>query len=45
MASNPASGRVMEKIGMRFEGELREHERRRGAVSDTRFYGLLRSDR
>ena len=45
MASNPASGRVMEKIGMRFEGELRGHERKWDAFSDTRFYGLLRSDR
>ena len=45
MSSNPASGRVMEKIGMRFEGELRRHERKWGAFSDTRFYGLLRSDR
>ncbi len=45
MASNPASGRVMEKIGMRFEGELRGHERRWGQFSDTRIYGRLRSDR
>ena len=41
----PGIGRVMEKIGMRFEGELRRHERKWGAFSDTRFYGLLRSDR
>jgi RimJ/RimL family protein N-acetyltransferase len=45
MGSNPASGRVMEKIGMRFEGELRSHERKWGAFSDTRFYGLLHADR
>ena len=44
-ASNVASGRVLEKIGMRFEGELRGHERKWGEFTDTRLYGVLRSDR
>ena len=45
MTSNPASGRVMEKIGMRFEGEFRQHEQKWGEFHDHRFYGVVRSDR
>ena len=45
MTSNPASGRVMEKIGMRFEGEFRQHEQKWGEFRDHRFYGVVRSDR
>lgn len=44
-ARNPASGRVMEKIGMRFEGELRSHDRHwSGSYEDVRFYGILRRE-
>jgi len=42
---NPASGRVMEKAGMRLEGELREHQRKWGEFRDSRLYGILRRDR
>jgi ribosomal-protein-alanine N-acetyltransferase len=42
---NPASGRVMEKAGMRFEGELRGHQRKGGEYRDSRLYGIVRSDR
>lgn len=38
---NVASARVLEKLGMRLEGRLRESERIRGAYRDTLVYGLL----
>ena len=43
-ASNPASGRVLEKIGMRAEGHLRDHYFRDGKYEDSVFWGILRSD-
>jgi len=42
--SNPASGRVMQKLGMRCEGVLREHDLKWGHVEDDVYYGLLRSE-
>lgn len=42
--SNPASGRVMQKIGMQYEGTLRQHYRRFDVYQDTAYYGLLRDD-
>ncbi|MBC8171291.1 MAG: GNAT family N-acetyltransferase [Anaerolineae bacterium] len=41
---NPASGRVMQKIGLRYEGTMRQHYRRFDVYQDTAFYGLLRED-
>ncbi len=41
---NPASARVMEKAGMRFEGVMRQHHMKRGEPLDLGHYGLLRSD-
>lgn len=41
---NAASGRVLEKIGMRREGRLREHYIRFGLVQDSVKYAILRSD-
>ena len=41
---NPASGRVMEKIGMRFEGIKREHFVRFGEFVDVAVYGMLNGD-
>jgi ribosomal-protein-alanine N-acetyltransferase len=38
---NPASGRVMEKIGMRYEGRLRQHVRRSEAFEDLDLYAIL----
>jgi [ribosomal protein S5]-alanine N-acetyltransferase len=38
---NPASGRVMQKIGMRHEGRLRQHIRRWGRFEDVDEYGVL----
>lgn len=42
---NPASGRVMEKVGMRFEGIRRQHVRRLGEFEDLAVSGILASDR
>ncbi len=38
---NPASARVMEKLGMRFEGVQREHFWRDGRVEDVGRYAIL----
>jgi RimJ/RimL family protein N-acetyltransferase len=39
--NNPASGRVLRKIGMSYEGTRREHHRKRGEYEDRVEYGLL----
>ena len=44
LARNPASGRVMEKIGMTKEGVLREHTCKWGKREDLVTYGILASD-
>lgn len=44
LARNPASGRVMEKIGMTNEGLLREHTYRWGKHEDLVAYGILATD-
>jgi [ribosomal protein S5]-alanine N-acetyltransferase len=41
---NPASGRVMVKLGMRYEGRLREHVRKWDRFEDLEKYGILRSE-
>lgn len=41
---NPASGRVLEKIGMRREGVLRRHCRKWGVFEDVAVLGILSSD-
>lgn len=43
-ASNPASGRVMAKCGMRREGVLREHILKDGTFEDVVCCGLLRGE-
>ena len=43
-ARNPASGRVMQKIGMTREGCLRQHILKWGAYEDVVEYGILRSE-
>ena len=43
-ARNPASGRVLQKLGMRHEGCLRQHVRRWGRFEDLECYGILRSE-
>lgn len=41
---NPASGRVLEKLGMRYEGLARQHVKKWGVLEDLVTYGMLRSD-
>lgn len=43
-AGNPASGRVMQKIGMKYEGVLRQHLFRFGEAHDVVCYAILRSE-
>lgn len=42
--SNPASGRVMLKIGMKPEGVLRKHFRRKDRIEDLAVYGILKGE-
>ena len=44
LASNPASGRVLQKLGMTKEGLLRDHASRSGQFEDLVVYGLLATD-
>lgn len=44
MAGNPASGRVMEKIGMQYEGCLRQHDCKWGEFHDLVMRGVLASE-
>ncbi|HET7565509.1 MAG TPA: GNAT family N-acetyltransferase [Gemmatimonadaceae bacterium] len=41
---NPASGRVMQKIGMRYEGRLRQHVKKWGEWEDIEMYSVLREE-
>lgn len=41
---NPASGKVLENIGMRREGVLRQHVKKWGRFEDIILYGILRED-
>ena len=43
-ACNPASGRVMQKAGMTYEGTLRDCICKDGTYHDTPIYGILRRD-
>lgn len=40
---NAASGKVMEKIGMQYEGLLRHYYKTRDGFHDCRLYGIIRS--
>ena len=42
--NNPASGRVMQKAGMTFEGRFRRHIIKWGEVLDTLHYSILREE-
>lgn len=41
---NPASFRIMEKIGMRHEGVLRQHVMKEGKYKDLTYYSVLKSE-
>ena len=44
LVRNPASGRVMAKAGMRFEGTRRQHFVKAGRAEDVAEYAILRAD-
>lgn len=44
LSRNPASGRVMQKLGMQREGMLRGHVRKWGVQEDIELYGVLRDE-
>ncbi|HVT39329.1 MAG TPA: GNAT family N-acetyltransferase [Gemmatimonadaceae bacterium] len=44
MATNPASGAVMRRNGMRQEGTLRQHHWKHGRHHDFHVYGILRAE-
>jgi RimJ/RimL family protein N-acetyltransferase len=44
LSINPASGRVMQKIGMIREGTLRQHCVKEGRAIDVLLYGILREE-
>lgn len=44
LARNPASGRVMRKLGMSHEGTLREHTVKWGRPEDVEVYAILESE-
>jgi ribosomal-protein-alanine N-acetyltransferase len=44
LVRNPASGRVMQKVGMRHEGTFRQHLLKWGTFEDVAQYGLLVTD-
>ena len=41
---NTASGRVMQKLGMRHEGRRRQHVKKWGQFIDSELYGILQSE-
>lgn len=41
---NPASGRVMEKVGMHYEGTLRQRLRNKGRFVDVKLYAILKKE-
>jgi RimJ/RimL family protein N-acetyltransferase len=41
---NPTSGRVLKKLGMRYEGCQREHYCKWGQILDSELYGILRHE-
>jgi len=42
MLRNPASGRVMQKLGMTQEGVLKQHAKKWGKFEDVALFGILR---
>ncbi|MCI0745805.1 MAG: GNAT family N-acetyltransferase [Verrucomicrobia subdivision 3 bacterium] len=43
-ARNPASGRVLKKIGMSYEGRLRQHVKKSSRFEDLECYSILKSE-
>ena len=44
LTRNPASGRVIQKIGMKHEGCARQHSKKWGNYDDVEIYGILRNE-
>jgi len=44
LSRNPASGRVMEKLGMKHEGTRRQHVRKWDKLEDIELYGILKEE-
>lgn len=44
MTHNPASGSVLRKVGMRYEGTMRQHIIKWGEARDIAFYGITRDE-
>jgi len=44
MGNNPASGRIMEKLGMKYEGCMRQHVKKWGELLDMIFYSIIKSE-
>lgn len=44
MTRNPASGKVMQKIGMKYEGRMRQHYMKWGKFEDMEIYGILKNE-
>ena len=44
MTRNPASGKVLEKLGLKKEGLLKQHFKKRDVYEDIAVYGLCRCD-
>lgn len=41
---NPASGRVMQHVGMQYEGTLRQRVKNKGKYQDVKLFAILRTD-
>lgn len=44
MTANPASSRVMAKLGMKHEGTFPQHIRKEGSFADLMYYGMLQAE-
>ena len=44
LSRNPASGRVMEKTGMKYEGYLRQYIKKWGKFEDSKIYSILKDE-
>ena len=43
--NNPASGKVMQKAGMIYEGTLRQYGKNNQGVCDMAYYSIIKADR
>ena len=41
---NPTSGRVLQKVGMKYEGRLRQHVKKRDRFEDLECYSILKTE-